>query len=320
MPPNPLNQHLTGRIDWLATLAIIIALLFWSFSPPFIHYLTKFLDSWTQNSLRYAAASLFWLPFLLASIPRGRFDHHLWTKALIPTAANIIMQTCWTAALYRITPGFSSLLTKSSLFWIILFSALVCPDERPLFRSKRLWSGLCLCVIGVIGTIIFKTNFTATQATTAGIALALSTALTWAVYTVSARLVFRQTDARLGFAVIAIYTTIGLTSLAFIFGQPSQCLHLPLKTWTALIVSGIFSIALAHVLFYSSIKRIGATIPSLLLQVSPFSVLAISWLWFGETLTALQWIFGIILVAGAVLAIWAQQHLRMEPPPTAGPK
>jgi drug/metabolite transporter (DMT)-like permease len=62
-------------------------------------------------------------------------------------------------------------------------------------------------------------------------------------------------------------------------------------------------------LYYSAIKRIGATIPSLVLLATPFIVLAASSVIFGERLSGSQIVFGLVLLAGAALAIWTQQHL-----------
>jgi drug/metabolite transporter (DMT)-like permease len=76
------------------------------------------------------------------------------------------------------------------------------------------------------------------------------------------------------------------------------------------IISGILSIALAHTFYYVSIRRIGATIPAVVLQLSPFATLLLSIPVFGERLSLWQWISGVILVAGSILAIWAQEHLR----------
>ena len=80
--------------------------------------------------------------------------------------------------------------------------------------------------------------------------------------------------------------------------------------WACVVISGVISIAMGHVLFYIAIKRIGATIPGLALLSTPFIVLAISYIAFGETLSLFQWLFGFVLLAGSALAIWAQQHLK----------
>ena len=81
------------------------------------------------------------------------------------------------------------------------------------------------------------------------------------------------------------------------------------------MISGIMSISLSHVLYYAVLRRIGATILSLVLLSTPFIVLAISNVFFGEFLNLPQWLFGLVLLAGSALAIWAQQHLT---PPLGG--
>jgi len=105
----------------------------------------------------------------------------------------------------------------------------------------------------------------------------------------------------------------GLGVLALLFGRPQDGLNMPPLPWACVVISGVLAIGLGHVLYYTSIRRIGATIPSLILLSQPFTVLAISYFVFGESLNLPQWLFGIFLLAGAASAIQAQQHLR---PPT----
>lgn len=80
-----------------------------------------------------------------------------------------------------------------------------------------------------------------------------------------------------------------------------------------MVVSAITAIALGHVFFYTAIKRIGATIPSLVILVQPFMVFSISRVVFHERLTLLQLVFGVLLLIGAGLSVWAQGDLRAAP-------
>lgn len=285
------------------------SLLFWSTGPIFIKFLTAYLDSWTQNLLRYSVASLFWLPFLLFTIKAKRIDRRIWRKAILPAAANIVMQSLWAAAFYYINPAFMVLLTKSSIIWIAGFSLIFFLGERPLARSKRFWLGTALSVIGVVGVLLCKEDF-ATGKTIIGIIIAMVTSVMWGLYTVSVKVAFKDIDSRTGFSVVTIYTVAGLCLLAFAFGRPQDCVKMSTWPWACVVISAVTSIALSHVLYYAAIRRIGATIPSLVLLSQPFIVLAISNLAWGESLNALQWLFGIVLLAGSALAIWAQQHLR----------
>jgi len=304
------NEHLNNRrFDTTATLACVGALALWSFGPNFIKYLTEYMDLWTQNFIRYCIACLFWLPFLALSIRRGRLDRSIWLRALPPAGTNIIMQSLWAAAFYYIDPAFMVLLTKTSIIWIAGFSLIFFPDERALIKSKRFWAGLGLCVLGVAGVLYFKGDFTA-KGTLTGVVIGLACAFMWGIYTVTVKIAFRDFDSRSGFAVICIYTVLGLGVVAAIFGDVPACMDIGVRPWAVVVVSAVLSIALAHVLYYTAIKRIGATIPALVILTQPIPVLAISYFVFGESLNVIQLIFGVILLIGAALAIWAQQHLR----------
>jgi len=113
--------------------------------------------------------------------------------------------------------------------------------------------------------------------------------------------------------VISLYTTLGLWIGAILFGHPARTASLRFSGWTAVIVSGITAIALGHVCFYTAIKRIGATLPSLVILAQPFVVFSISSVVFGERLTLSQLAFGVLLLAGAGLSVWAQEDLRTAP-------
>ena len=145
----------------------------------------------------------------------------------------------------------------------------------------------------------------------------------WAVYTISVKIAFREIDSRSGFAVISIYTVIGLWIGVFVFGRPSACAAMPffawislvisgltVSAWSAVIVSGITAIALGHVLYYATLKRIGATIPSLVILAQPLVVFSISSVVFQERLNGLQLLFGLLLLGGAALSVCAQGHLK----------
>ena len=304
-----MNAANIRKIDTTATFACIGSLICWSVGPIFIKFLTGYLDVWTQNLLRYSTACLFWLPFLLFAVRKKRIDNRVWRRAVLPAAANTIMQSFWAGAFYYINPAFMVLLMKSSIIWIAAFSLVFFAQERGLVKSKRFWLGLVLCVIGVVGVTLFKGDFAATETIT-GIVIALAAAFMFGVYTVSAKIAFRDIDSRNSFSVVTIYTVAGLCILALIFGKPADCVEIGLWPWACVVISALVSIAFSHVLYYAALKRIGATIPSLVLLSSPFIVLAISSVVFGESLNGPQWLFGVVLLVGSALAIWAQQHLR----------
>lgn len=307
-----MNAAKVRKLDTSATLACLGALLFWSSGPILIKFLTGYLDLWTQNMLRYLVACLFWLPFLFFSLKKKRISRGLWLRALWPATANTVMQCLWAAAFYYIKPAFMILLAQSSVIWITGFSLVFFAEEKLLIASKRFWLAAILSVTGVLGVLFFKGDFAAAKTST-GIILALAAAFMWAVYTICAKVAFKNVDSRSGFSLVSLYTLVGLCVLAAVFGKPHDCVEMSLWPWAAVVISGVLSIALSHVLYYSAIRRIGATIPAIVLLLQPFIIFGISSVVFDESLNTPQWICGIILIIGSALAIRAQQDLAPGP-------
>lgn len=297
------------KVDTSATFACLGALTFWSLGPIFIKYLTGYVDSWTQNMLRYSVACLFWLPFLVFSIKTKRLDHRVWRRALIPGIANILMQSLWAAAFYYIGPAFMVLQTKTNIIWIAGFSFIFFSDERALIKSKRFWIGLTLSIIGLVGVMYNEVELAEAGMIT-GIIIAQAAAFMWGVYTLSVKIAFKDIDSRSGFSVISIYTLAGLAISALLFGKVETAGQMGAWQWACVVISGVTAIALAHTLYYAAIRRIGATIPAMVILVQPFIVLAISSVVFGESMNIFQLFFGVVLLIGSTLAIWAQQHLK----------
>lgn len=303
------DQTLRGRIDMAATAASLGALCCWSIGPIFIKQLTGYVDSWTQNALRYTVACLFWLPVLLYFIRHGSFDRRTWRLALLPGAVNIAMQSLWAVSFYYIGAAFATLLSKTSVLWVTAFSLLFFADERPLARSGRFWLGLGLSATGVLGVLYFKPDF-APVGTTKGVGIALICAAMWGAYAISVKVCLKEVDSRSSFAVISLYTTAALWVGAILFGRPAQAASMGFAGWMAVVVSGITAIALGHVFFYAAVKRTGATLPTLVILAQPLVVFSISSMVFRERLAPLQLVFGILLLAGAGLSVWAQSDLK----------
>ena len=219
------------------------------------------------------------------------------------------MQTCWAGSFYFAEPGFITLLNKTSIIWVAGFSLIFFVDERALLKSVYFWIGLLCSWVGIIGVIRFQADFSF-QTSLGGAILPIASSIAWAVYTLTAKVLFKGIDSRISFAVITLYMAAGLGTLAYLFGTPSDLAAMDAKGWANLVSSGISAIALAHVFYYIAIQRIGATIPAMTLLATPFCTIIASRLIYGETLTTGQLAFGAILIGGAAAAIFAQRDLQ----------
>ena len=290
----------------LAALSCIGTLICWSSAPLFIKYLTGYLDLWTQNLLRYGAACLFWLPFLFIAAKKGQLPKVVWKRALLPFIPNIITQNLWAAAFYYIDPGFASLLSTTAFLWVIILSVIFFANERQHLSNRLFRLSIILSLVGLMGVMFFHPAFTHSY-TIIGIAMVMLYGLIWGLYAVAVKVAFRGIDSRIGFSVVSIYTVVALFILTMFMGQPQKCLEMPFGGWAAVVISGVTGIALGHVLYYISIRRLGATTPSLVQLAQPFIVVVISYFIFSERLSVPQLVFGVILVAGSALAILAKK-------------
>jgi drug/metabolite transporter (DMT)-like permease len=143
--------------------------------------------------------------------------------------------------------------------------------------------------------------------TITGIAIIMLYGLIWGFYALAVKVSFRGIDSRIGFSVVSIYTVVALFILTLFMGEPQKCLEMPVLGWVAAVVSGVAGIAVGHVLYYISIRRLGSTTPSLFLLTQPFIVVVISYFVFSEKLSVSQLIFGVVLVAGSALAILSEK-------------
>jgi len=290
----------------LAALSCIGTLICWSSAPIFIKYLTGYLDLWTQNLLRYGAACLFWLPFLFITAKKGQLPKAVWKRALLPFIPNIITQNLWAAAFYYIDPGFASLLSTTAFLWVIILSVIFFANERQHLSNRLFRLSIILSLVGLMGVMFFHPAFTRSY-TIIGIAMIILYGLIWGLYAVAVKVAFRGIDSRTGFSVVSIYTVVALFILTMFMGQPSKCLEMPFGGWAAVVISGVTGIALGHVFYYISIRRLGATTPSLVQLAQPFIVVVISYFVFSERLSVPQLVFGVVLVAGSALAILAKK-------------
>lgn len=300
------------RFDVPGALASAGFILGWTIGPIFIKLLTGYMDTWTQNALRYSVACLFWLPFLLWQIRKASFPSRLW-KAAVPVAVvNLFGQSTWAAGFYFSNPAFLVLLSKTCILFVALISIFVFPDERPLLKNPRFWIGLALAFAGTFGVVMYHSESQA-DGLFWGTFFALGHSLTFAVYTVLVKRYLQDIDSRLSFSVITLYTAPALMVIAFLLGRPLDTLSLGWRPWSYVVTSGIIAIALGHTFFYVAVRRLGANIPSVLLLVIPLTTLIVSWFIFRERLTLVQGLSALLLLAGLTVTLRAEKPTGAPP-------
>jgi drug/metabolite transporter (DMT)-like permease len=282
-------------------LALLGAILFWSSVPLFLKYFTTRLDAWTVNGVRYGFAALLLLPAVFGYDESEMPGRNIWKDALIPSLVNVLGQVGWALAPYYIDASLMGFGIRSAFFFTLLTSLWLLPEERYLVRSPMFWGGAGLCVAGLCA--LFASSLIGARASPTGLIILFSTALIWGYYGVSVRKHMHGYSPHHSFGVICLYTAAVLVVLMALFGHGRAVLHMGGFPFTLLLVSALLGIAVAHILMYHVISRLGPLIESSGEFMTPFLTFTGAALLFGERLSFWQWIGGLGVICGSLLMV-----------------
>src|SRR3954470_24251536 len=206
----------------------------------------------------------------------------------------LLNQLTFAYAIKNTTAGNVALILASAPAFAALFAMLGGHDHvRP-----RHWLPLGISVAGVC--LVVQGGGGVKGAGYLGDLLAVGAAITWAAYSVMLRPLFgRYSAARIS----ALMIVIGGTML-FPFSLPqllSQDWSLPPLAVSAWAYSAIFPLLVTNLLYFRSLRRIGAARATLYMYLQPFLGALFAAILLGEQITALQVAGGAVIVLGVSL-------------------
>ncbi len=322
---NPADPHASR----LGVGLILLTLLSWASIPLFLRSLSTqhHLDPFTANGYRYAISALFWLPFLILARRSRTLPTALLTAAIVPTVFNLMGQTAFAWGPALLPPGFFSFVFRVQIVFVTLGAYLMFPSERAALRRPSYWTGLALVVAGSVGLISFQDAAPGAPAPgvhvddpalmALGIGVSLLSGVMFAGYALSVRRFVSTYSPVTSFGVICQYTAIGALVVMLVAPLlnpvlPASMLKadptLPLTTfglhaWMLLLASSFIGIAISHVSYYASIKRLGVSVSSGIIQLQPIVTALASLVIFDERLNAMQWASGTLGIFGAILML-----------------
>jgi drug/metabolite transporter (DMT)-like permease len=298
------------RATATGALTVTLTLVGWSAVPLFLRHFADHIDAWTSNGWRYGFSALLWAPLLILAALRGTLPRGLWRAALVPSLVNAMGQVTFCWAHYKIDPGLLSFGLRSQMIFTALGAYILFANERPVIRSPLYLVAVVAVLGGTSGTLLLGDQ-PLTGAHAAGVGLSLLTGLFFALYGITVRQYMSEMGSVVAFAAISQYTAAAMVVLMLLRGEGAGigALELPRGEFVLLLVSAVIGIALGHVFYYMSIRRLGVAISSGVLQTHPFAVGIGSLLLFGEKLTSAQWTSGVIAVGGALLMLAARRRM-----------
>jgi drug/metabolite transporter (DMT)-like permease len=214
-------------------------------------------------------------------------------------------------------------------------AAVMFASERSVIRSPLFIAGISMLLSGTLLTLVFKEGGLGNARSTTGVAIAISSGVLYAGYSLSVRKFMHGIPAFTAFSAVSQYTGVALVLLMLALGDRSGLLLSEAKELQAagqpvprdwlvggasvfalggrdlffLLLSAILGIGMGHTFYYYSIQRLGLAVATGVVQLQPVTVSICSVVIFDERLKAIQWTTGLIAICGAVCMLAAQQIL-----------
>ena len=292
---------------------ILFTLLSWASIPLFLRQISGEVDKggwgidpFAANAWRYGISAAFWLPFLFVARKRGNLPNRLFALAAVPVLFNIVGQSFFAWGPRLLDPGFFTFVFRVQVVFVTLGAYLLFPEERSALRSGKYWLGMAAVVGGSVGLVMLADRQLG-NISTLGVVVALAAGVLFAGYGLAVRYFVSGFPPIIAFGVICQFTALGVIALGFASGPAKMGAVLSFTPWQwfTLVASAFIGIAISHVTYYASLKRLGVSVSIGIIQLQPVLTAAGSMLIFNEVLNLSQWTAGLIGVGGAVLMLWA---------------
>ncbi len=301
------------RAQNVALVQNLVAVLTWSLAPTMVKAITASFSVNFQNACRYLVSLLVLWPVYLLSARRDRpamvrqfrLLRARLGKIAIIALAGYGFQVCYTYSLYLITPSLQSLVGQTQVLFGVLFAVLLFPDERAFIGSWRFVVGVVAALAGV-GVVIVGGRSFGSLDFGVGVLVVVASSACWAL--LGALLRAWVPDLPPQMTVSAVFTVVSplfvLTYAITHHGLPIP--SAPAVHWLILVSSGLVAIGLGHSMFYRAVPVLGVSVSTSIGLLLPLLASLVSFAAFGETLTPVQLVGAVVLLAGSFLVIRAR--------------
>ncbi len=294
--PQSSGSPATHRLTYLALAALIFI---WASNFSAVKFALREVEPLAFNGLRFTLACLLMWLSVIVGRRSARIARRHWPALLgLGLLGNTVYQILFIYGIDWTLAGNASLMLAATPIFTTLLS-LMLRHER---IGNLALAGVVLSVAGIVLVVwggAQAVRFSAESVR--GDLTVLSAAAAWAAYTVGSAPLVRRYGA---LPVTAVTMWAGgaallAASLPAILAQDWSAVR-PVS-WLVLVYSGAFAIALAYLIWYYSVRHLGATRTAVYANLIPLAALLIAWLTLGEVPGWLQLVGAAGIVGGTVL-------------------
>ena len=297
--------------DAVTDLGLVALAAIWGVNFSIVKLVLEQIGPLAFNALRFplAAAVLGWLVWRGAGdlFPDRRDIPRI---LLLGVIGNVLYQVTFIIGIDWTYAGNASLLLSTTPVWTVILSATA-GHEHPN-RSV---------VIGVVGTLIGMVlvvlgsgdQLSLGSDTLRGDLLMIVASILWSAYTV----IGATPVGRYGALRMTTWTLWVGTPVLVLMGIPSlantDLTAVGVGAWLGVVYAGLFAVALAYVIWYHGVEKLGNSRTAVYSNLVPVWALITAWIWLGERPSGLQFLGAASILIGLTIARLGQSS------PSPGP-
>lgn len=218
---------------------------------------------------------------------------------LLALVGHLVYQLCFLGGVARTSVANSSLIFGCTPVMVALLSSLAGHERVPPLR----WAGAALSVAGIY--VLIGHRAALSTATVLGDALMFAAMTCWSAYSVLSKpLLARHSPL----AVTAWSMTIGAVLYALVTvpaARATDWAGISVQSWVLMVLSSVFALAVAFLIWYTGVQRIGSSRTAAYSNLTPVVAMAVAAVWLGEPVATTQLAGATAILGGVLITRWS---------------
>jgi drug/metabolite transporter (DMT)-like permease len=278
---------------WLVALSAML----WAIDAPFRKFLTTELSSTSIVLMEHLLIAVCVLPLFLPRLAElKKLTWREWMSVtFIGLGGSALATVMFTQSFHYLSPTVAILLQKLQPLMAIGLAVWVLGERL----SKTFWIWAIVAIFGaylVSFPTLNPTGFVWDN-NMLGVLLALGAAFFWGGSTVFGRFVLEKISFQMMTSLRFLFALVFLFLLSIYHGTLSEISTATSKDWMFVFITAVLAGFVSLLIYYYGLRSTKASVATLCELAFPFAAVVINWKFLGATLSGMQIVGGLILLA-----------------------
>lgn len=278
---------------WLVALSAML----WTIDAPFRKFLTTELSSTTIVLMEHLLIAVCVLPLFLPRLAElKKLTWREWMSVLfIGLGGSALATVMFTQSFHYLSPTVAILLQKLQPLMAIGLAVWVLGERL----SKTFWLWAIVAIFGaylVSFPTLNPTGFVWDN-NMLGVLLALGAAFFWGGSTVFGRFVLEKVSFQMMTSLRFLFALVFLFLMNIYYGTLSEISTATSKDWGYVFITAVLAGFISLLIYYYGLRSTKASIATLCELAFPVAAVVVNWKFLGATLSGMQIVGGVILLA-----------------------